>query len=104
MRTRAEVTDIDMSPPDGFCAACDLYGSLGVTGLCADCGARLERDLIRRRDWSYCYSAFGMSDSARESLRREVLRKYGTALELLVDNVSSKRARKRGKRRKRRKL
>ena len=84
---------------EGFCVACEWHGSLDATGLCDDCGAQLERDLIRRRDWRYCHSVVDMGDAAREKLRRDVIRQHGSALELLLDDVPSKRGRKRSKRR-----
>jgi hypothetical protein len=59
---------------EGQCQGCDLFGRLNDLLLCEDCAAKLERDLIRQRDWDYSATAFGLSPDARESwLQRYVL-------------------------------
>jgi hypothetical protein len=70
---------------DGKCQACDEYGRVNDISLCEDCAGRVERDLIRQRDWEYSVSAFGVSPEGRERLRREVVREHGEALEIFVD-------------------
>lgn len=32
---------------DGECLGCNLYTSVDDVGLCAECAARLDRDMIR---------------------------------------------------------
>jgi hypothetical protein len=66
-----------------LCAGCDLPARVNDLGLCADCHARLERDLIRSRDWEYAGLAFATPDEERENLRLEVIRRYGRDYELI---------------------
>ncbi|MCK4260140.1 MAG: hypothetical protein KAX49_14270 [Halanaerobiales bacterium] len=69
---------------DGCCYACDGYGTLNSLGLCEVCSAKLERDMIRQRDWAYSMTAFAMNDKQRENLRKKVIKKYGKKLELIA--------------------
>jgi hypothetical protein len=92
----------------GECAGCDLFASLDTQGLCAECGAKLERDLIRRGDWDYTVAGFGLPEEKRESYRAKVIAEFGREMELIADprSVESQRKKKskHGKReRKRRK-
>lgn len=41
---------------DVFCIGCDIPFELNYQGLCESCAAKLERDLIRSRDWDYSTS------------------------------------------------
>ena len=70
---------------EGACQACDAVGPVNDLGLCEDCDARFDRDLIRKRDWDYSASAFGCPVERREELRDHVIAHYGEALELLAD-------------------
>lgn len=65
------------------CAACGLPLPLNEMELCAECAAKLERDLIRARDWEHSY-AFVLPPERQEALRKQVIREYGAANELLV--------------------
>jgi hypothetical protein len=76
---------------EGQCVACDLWGRVNDLGLCEECASKLERDLIRERDWDYAVDAernaayaFGLSDDDREKLRCQVVTQYGAALELIA--------------------
>ena len=69
---------------DGQCQACDVYGPVNDMLLCETCADKLERDLIRQREWDYAAAAFGLSPAAREELRRQVIAQYGAALELIA--------------------
>lgn len=69
---------------DGECQACDIYGPVDDMLLCDKCADKLERDLIRQRDWDHCVSAFVLADEKREALRNNVIKKYGKALELIA--------------------
>ncbi len=68
---------------DTICAGCDLPARVNDVGLCRDCNAKLERDLIRARDWEYSATAFLTPENQRETLRLDVIRKYGAAYELI---------------------
>ena len=86
---------------EGECAGCEIIGRVNEMGLCEGCSGKLERDLIRNRDWAYGVSAFGSSHEQREDLRRQVVRKYGKGLELIAPSRQAKATRKRRKGQKR---
>lgn len=65
------------------CVGCDLPLPLNEQGLCADCAGKVERDLIRARDWEYSYAAF-LAPERQEALRAQIIREFGAANELLV--------------------
>ena len=79
-----EDTDEEWGWYDGQCYACDLLGRVDDLGLCEECRTKLERDLIRQRDWDYSAWAFGLSDEGREKLYRQVIAQYGKELELIA--------------------
>jgi rRNA maturation endonuclease Nob1 len=33
------------------CQGCDMFLPVNDLGLCEDCAGKLERDMIRKRDW-----------------------------------------------------
>ena len=68
---------------EGECVGCDTVGRVDDLGLCEECASKLERDLIRQRDWAYSVTAFGLSDVEREDLRRRIMRAFGEDLELI---------------------
>ena len=88
---------------EGQCQACDNYGPVDDMSLCKDCSGRLDRDLIRQRDWEYSSSAFGLSDELREKLRDEVIKKYGSKLELITPSKKNKRNKSKRHQKKKRK-
>jgi hypothetical protein len=69
---------------EGQCLACDAWGRVDDLGLCDDCAAKLDRDLIRQREWDYSATAFGVSPDDREKLRQQVIAQFGAALELIA--------------------
>lgn len=69
---------------DGQCVGCDVYGRVNDLGLCEDCADKLERDSIRKRDWDYSASAFGLSADDREQLRRQIIARHGEKMELIA--------------------
>ena len=68
---------------EAFCDACDNYGPVNDMGICEECSAKLERDLIRNRDWEYAVLAYGLGEKDREALRRQVVKEHGEKLELI---------------------
>ncbi len=85
----------------GECAGCEIFGRINDLGLCEGCSGKLERDLIRNRDWAYSVTAYGLSHEQREDVRKQVVRKYGEGLELIAPSRPAKSNRKRRKGRKR---
>ena len=88
---------------DGQCYACDNYGPIDDMLLCHQCAQKLERDLIRQRDWDYSASAFGLTHELREKLRHDIIKKYGSAFELIAPSTKKGKKRKKSKRRHKRK-
>ncbi len=81
----------DMFPTaEGMCNGCDLILPLNDLGLCDDCAGKLERDLIRNRDWDYSVSGFGLPTSEREGLRKKVIKTFGDKLELIAQDKRGK--------------
>ena len=86
---------------DSQCYGCDRYLPVNDLNLCDECDNKLDRDLIRKRDWDYSKSAFGLDHSQREELRKQVIAQYGEKLEIITYSKAKKRsARKQRKRRK----
>lgn len=100
----AEPEDMVRKAGDDFgfyeaeCGACDSVLRVDGNGLCQACGSKLERDLIRERDWAYSVSAYAMNDEQREDLRRQVVSKYGYGLELVATSKPDKPNQKQRKR------
>jgi len=81
---------------EGQCQACDMWGPVNDLMLCEECEAKVQRDLIRARDWDYVAAAFGLDDEGRERLRVEVIRQYGAKNELIInDRQPERKSRKR---------
>ncbi len=84
------------------CAGCDLIRPLDDTGLCAECAAKLDRDMLRERAWDYSATAFFHYDPKDyETLREKVIAEYGAAYELILPEGAGKRRRRKKKSRKR---
>jgi len=79
---------------DTVCAGCDIFLPVNDLGLCDDCNAKLERDLIRSRDWDYSGMAFGVPQEQYEALREQVIRDYGAGYELIAPPCKPKKKRK----------
>jgi len=81
------------------CAGCEQLGRVNELELCEDCSQKLERDLIRKRDWAYSVTAYGMSGERREEMRRQVVDNFGEGLELIAPSRQVEMNRKRRNRR-----
>jgi len=71
---------------EGKCQGCDQYLPVNDLGLCDECAGKLERDLIRQRDWDHSVTAFGVPPSKREELRTQVVAQHGETLELIAQS------------------
>ena len=87
---------------EGQCQACEMWGRVNDLMLCEECDAKIQRDLIRARDWDYVAAAFGLDDRGRERLRAEVIRQYGAENELIMDQKPRKRKSRQRRQRSRR--
>ncbi|MHC4617824.1 MAG: hypothetical protein ACYTEQ_08730 [Planctomycetota bacterium] len=83
---------------EGQCQACEMWTRVNDLGLCEECDAKIQRDLIRARDWDYVAAAFGLDDDGRERLRAEVIRRYGAGNELIIDEQSGRKSHRRRRR------
>ena len=63
--------------------------------LCEDCAAKLDRDMIRQRDWDYSATAWACPENRREELRAEVIREHGAKLELIAPSPGARKTEKR---------
>lgn len=84
---------------DGICSGCETFARLNDLSLCNDYAAKLDRDLIRQRDWDYAILTFGVPVDQREALRRELINTYGGKLELIMPRPAKRTTRKRKRRR-----
>jgi hypothetical protein len=75
---------------EGECAGCDNLLLLNDLGLCDECAEKLDRDLIRQRDWAYSSLAFGVPVEQREALRQRIIRQFGDSYELISARKASK--------------
>jgi len=80
---------------EGQCQACETWGMVNDLMLCEECDAKLQRDLIRARDWDYVVAAFGLDEESRERLRAGVIRQYGAKSELIIKQQPKRRRRRR---------
>jgi len=69
---------------------------------CKECGGIFDCDLIRQKDWDYSVSTFGVPESKREELRKEVIKQYGAKHELIApaDRIQKKSKKKKRKKKK----
>ena len=88
---------------EGECQGCDLFTRLNDHGLCEECAGKLDRDLIRQRDWDYSALAFGVPPEKREALRNEIIGRYGEKPELIAPKKEPQRKRKKKRKGKRKK-
>ncbi|NJL26824.1 MAG: HEAT repeat domain-containing protein [Thermoanaerobaculia bacterium] len=75
---------------DGQCAACDAFTRVDDMSLCEECAAKLDRDMIRQRDWDYSATAWVCPENLREELRAEVIREHGAKLELIAPSPGAR--------------
>ena len=88
---------------EGECQGCNIFTRVDDVGLCEDCAAKLDRDLVRQRDWQYSEVAYAISPEKREDFRKKVIQQYGADLELIAPYKTTKsksKHKRRGKRKK----
>ena len=96
--------DDDLWPGyEAECQGCGTWGPVDDIGLCQDCAGKLERDMIRQRDWAYSALAYGCPKDKLEDLRDEVIKKYGEKLELIAEEKPRRNESKQSRRRNRKK-
>ncbi len=99
--------DAHESDGHGECKGCEALASLNDLGLCETCAAKLDRDMIRARDWEYSITAFGVPHKDREDLRNRIIKEFGRNMELIAEETADRRTKetqkkKKAKRRKQR--
>src|SRR5262245_35076096 len=94
LRGREPMT-CDHGSSSGDCVACELMVlQRDDLGLCPDCAAKLDRDMIRDRDWERSRTAWQTHADQREALRTQVVARYGARYELIVPPAPRRRRRK----------
>ena len=68
---------------EGECQGCDTIQELNDLGLCDTCAGKLDRDLIRQRDWEYSSLAYGCPKEKLEDLRADIIKHHGKKYELI---------------------
>ena len=96
-----DLFDINSS---GECQGCDTIKNLNDLGFCDECAEKLDRDLIRQRDWAYSTLAFGVPSSKHEELRQNVISQHGEKLELISPSEFSSPSKKQKKKRKKKRV
>ena len=48
-----ELDDNEFGFYESECRGCDIFTRVDDVGLCEECAAKLDRDLVRQRDWKY---------------------------------------------------
>ncbi len=93
-------TEHEFGLRDDQCPGCEVFHRIDDLELCEDCSKKLDRDLIRERDWACSVTAYGLNDEQREKIRRQVISEFGEGLELVASSWRVKPKRKRWKGRK----
>ena len=94
--------DTDTKDVVADCKGCEIFDVVNDLGLCPTCVEKLERDLIRSRDWECSVTAFGVAREKREALRDEIIASHGAKMELIAEQTGDKKGRKgKGKKQKR---
>ncbi len=88
----------------GECQGCDAIKSLNDLGLCDECAEKIDRDLIRQRDWAYSTLAFGVPSEKHEELRQNIISQYGEKFELMSPSEPSSPSKKQKKKRKKKRV
>jgi hypothetical protein len=84
------------APMAGECVGCErLVAQCDDLGLCPACAAKLDRDMIRARDWERSWTAWQTPVDQREALRAQVVARYGARYELIAPPASRRRRHKR---------
>ena len=103
---QSQLTEATLDFDDDFgdfaesqCQGCDQYLPVNDLDLCDECASKLERDLIRERDWDYSISAFGLDASMRDELRKQVIAQYGEKLELIAPSKETMSSARTGRKR-----
>lgn len=66
-------------------------------GLCTECAAKLDRDMLHERAWDYSATAFIWDPKDYEMLRQQVIAEYGAAYELISPVSTGKKRRRKQK-------
>ena len=78
--------ELDFGAFEADCQGCDAFASVDDLCLCAECSAKLDRDMIRQCAWAYSATAFGVPPEKYEELRVSTIARYGAELELIASD------------------
>lgn len=77
-----------------LCNGCDCVLPVNDLGLCDECAEKMDRDLIRQRDWNYAAATYALDTAQREELRKTVIARYGTDHELISPPAPGRKSKK----------
>ena len=97
--TNDENADLLWGSYEVECAGCDMFTRLDDIGLCDECAAKMDRDLIRQREWDYSATAWACPEEKREELRSLVIKQFGKKLELIAPSEDPGKKKRRKKKR-----
>lgn len=67
------------------CHGCYLIKKVNHIPLCKSCNSKLERDLVRQRNYEYSeLTAHLSSPEDKEKVRKDVINQYGEKFELVL--------------------
>ena len=76
------------APNADECVGCErLVPQCDDLGLCPDCAAKLDRDMMRDQDWERSWTAWHTPADQREALRAQVIARYGARYELIASST-----------------
>lgn len=75
---------------EGECHGCFMIKKVNHIPFCESCNSKMERDLVRQRSYDYSeLTAHLSSKEAKEIVRKNIVSKYGSDLELISDGTYS---------------
>ncbi len=70
---------------------CGVFGPVDNIGLCDNCAAKLDRDMISTRVWEYSAAAFMVAPEKREAVQAATVAKYGASLVIAAAEAGASR-------------
>ncbi|MDU9693393.1 hypothetical protein O0Q50_19660 [Priestia aryabhattai] len=70
------------------CHGCFIIQPVNHIPLCKSCNNKKERDLVRTRSFDFSVlTSHLLSEEAKENVRKDIIFKYGSDLELFSDST-----------------
>ena len=97
-RDEEQSSEVKTEQDDTVCQGCDVQTTLNALGFCNTCSDKLDRDLMRLRNWEHTTLGADLEVGERENQRRDIISQYGKELELILPKRNSSQRKKRPKR------